>query len=79
MGLLDAAEAGIYLKATLKEIWQLGGDLLIVKCYIDRKSLIESMYSRQAQDTRLRINISVIKDMIKQKKIHAISWVQPAH
>ena len=78
--LLNAAKAGICLKAILKEILQLSGDWPIVKCSVDSKSLVESVYStRLVQDRRLRINISVLKDMIKQKEIHAISWVQSAH
>ena len=74
LSLLDAAEAGLCLKATLKKILQLGGKSPVVKCYVDSKSLVESVYStRLVQDRRLRI------DMMEQKEIHAISLVQSAH
>ena len=77
---VDAAEAGICLKATLKEILQLSGDSPIVKCYVDNKSLADSVYStRLVQDKQLRVDISVLRDMIEQKNIHAVSWVQSAH
>lgn len=47
-------------------------------CFVDNKSLVESLYStRNVDDKHLRINIAVLRDMIEKRDI-TLCWVQSA-
>ena len=80
LALLDAAEAGIYLASMVTEILNLKDNSPIVRCFVDSKSLVESLYSTKTiEDKHLRINMAVLRDLLERKEIHAVSWVQSAH
>ena len=54
-------------------------DNIMIKCYVDNKSLVEACYSTKAvEDKHLRINIAVLRDMISNKDISSVTWVQSA-
>ena len=78
LSLLDAAEAGIYMAHMIGEILNLSC-LPLVKCYVDNKSLVDSLYStKQVDDKHLRINLAVLGDMLEQGEISSVTWVQSA-
>ena len=77
LALLDCAEAGVYVAKLLSESLKKSILSFPVKCFVDNKSLVESVYSTKAvEDKYLRINISVLRDMLASKDIHSVSWVR---
>ena len=71
--LLDVAEAGVLVRKLLK---QSHGVALIIKCYVDNRSLVDSVYSTtNIEDKMLRISMAVWCDIILQKTIHQVLWV----
>ena len=78
LSLLDAAEAGIYMANLIGEILNLNC-LPLVKCYVDNKSLVDSLYStKQVDDKHLRINLAVLGDMLERGELSSVTWVQSA-
>ena len=74
MALLDCAEAGIFLANVMADITSLAP--LPVKCYVDNRSLVESLHSsKYIEDKRLRLDIAVISDMLDRGELHSVSWV----
>ena len=50
-----------------------------VKCFVDNKSLVESLYSsKHVEDRRLRLDMAVIRDMLDRGELHRVSWVDTA-
>ena len=80
LALLDAAEAGIYISHIISEILAVGANDPIVKCFIDNKSLAESVHSTKAiEDKQLRIDIAVLRKLLETGELHDVYWVQAAH
>jgi hypothetical protein len=78
LALLDAAESGIFVANMISELLNIGSHRPTVKCFVDNKSLVESLHStKNVDDKQLRINVAVLRDMIEKKDI-AVSWVQSA-
>jgi hypothetical protein len=78
LALLDAAESGIFVANMLSELLNIGSSRPTVKCFVDNKSLVESLHStKNVDDKHLRINIAVLRDMIEKRDI-TVSWVQSA-
>ena len=78
LSLLDAAEAGIYMANLIGEVLNLDS-LPLVKCYVDNKSLVDSLYStKQVDDKHLRINLAVLGDMLERGELSSVTWVQSA-
>ena len=49
----------------------------LIHCFVDNGSLVDSLYStKSVEDKHLRIDIAVLKDMLAQRQIHSVSWVQ---
>ena len=62
----------------IAEILNLDG-LPLVKCYVDNKSLVDSLYSsKQVDDKHLRINLAVLGDMLERGELSSVTWVQSA-
>ena len=79
LALLEAAEAGVYLATLFKQILNLS-DGPIVKCFVDNKSLVDSLNSTTTvEDKLLRINMAVLKDMLHRRDLHSVTWVRTAH
>ena len=75
LALLDAAQAGVLMAHMISEILSLENSP-IVNCYVDNRSLVESLHStKSVDDKHLRIDVAVLKDMMHQKKINAVVWV----
>ena len=61
LALFDAAEAEIYTKHIISEILAVGAHDPIMKCFVDNKSLVESVHSTKAiEDKKLRIDMAVL-------------------
>ena len=75
LALLDAAEAGIYLANLIAEVVNMDSRPL-VKCFVDNKSLVQSLYStKNVDDKHLRINLAVLSDMLHREELSSVSWV----
>ena len=47
-----------------------------VKCFVDNRSLVEALSSyKQVDDRHLRIDISVLKDMLSAEELKEVTWV----
>ena len=78
LALLDAAESGIFVASMIGELLNIGSYRPTVKCFVDNKSLVETLHStRNVDDKHLRINIAVLREMIEKRDI-TVSWVQSA-
>ena len=79
LALLEGAEASVYLADILRQVTNLDKRLKI-RCLTDNKSLYEALSSsKQVEDKRLRIDISVIDDMISRGEIDNVGWVGTSH
>ena len=77
LALLDCAEAAVFLSSV---IFELSKYRVPIKCYVDNKSLVESLYSSKlVDDRRLRIDMAVLKDMIGKKEIASVLWIPTVH
>ena len=77
LALLDGAEAAFFIASIITEICMVPP--LKIYCNIDNKSLLEALYSSKlVDDQRLRIDISVLQDMITKKEITSVHWVPTA-
>ena len=73
LALLDCSEAAINIAFTIKEIT---GQDIPVSCFVDNKSLVDSVYSsKNVESKRLRIDIAVIRNMLTDKEIQNIYWI----
>ena len=78
MALLEGAETAVYLANILKEIT--GCESIPITCLVDNKSLVDALRSsNKIEDTRLRVDIAVLDDMISRKEIREVNWVDTAH
>ena len=72
MALLEGAEASIYIAAILKQL----GCAVRINCVTDNKSLYDALKSsKQVEDKRLRIDISVMDDLLAKKEVDRVLWV----
>ena len=72
MALLEGAEASIYIAAILKQL----GCGVSINCVTDNKSLYDALKSsKQVEDKRLRIDISVMDDLLAKKEVDRVLWV----
>lgn len=78
LALLDCAEAAVYLSSILAELTL--RDRFNIRCYVDNKSLVESLNScKLVDDKRLRIDMAVLKNMISCGEIEPVSWISTEH
>ena len=72
--LLEGRKISIYLVAILKQIFG-EADLKII-CFSDNKSLTDSLTSlKQVNDKRLRLETTVLRNMLEKEEIIQVSWV----
>ena len=77
LALLDCAKAAVFLSSVMFELTK---HRVPIKCYVDSKSLVESLHSsRLVDDKQLRIDMAVLKDMMDQNEITSVSWVPTVH
>ena len=78
MALLEGAETAVYLARILEEIT--GCEKIPITCLVDNKSLVDALRSsNKIEDTRLRVDIAVLDDMISRKEICEVNWVDTTH
>ena len=71
LAFLDCAEAAAFLPSAAFELTE---HRFPIKCYVNNKSLVESLHSsRLVDDKRLRIDMAVLKDMMDQNEITSVS------
>ena len=67
----------MFLAHLVSEVMYSSGNLQPVKCYVNNRSVVESLYStKSVEEKHLRIEISVLRDMIYTGQIAEVSWVQ---
>ena len=78
LALVDCAEAAIYIRKILKELCNC--ENVPINCHVDNKSLIDALNSKKnVEDKRLRIDLAVLEDMLLQKEINSVSWVNTSN
>ena len=74
LSLVDGASTAVYLSRILREMSGCGN--IPVKCFVDNRSLVEALSSyKLVDDKRLRIDISVLKDMLHNGELQEVTWV----
>lgn len=80
LALLDCADTAVFLSHMFAEVACVKQQILKVKCCVDNKSLVEALYStKSVEDHRLRIDIAVLKDMLRRGELTQVSWVSTVH
>ena len=75
MALLEGAETSVYISHILSDL--LGTPQLDIHCFVDNKSLVDSLYSsHQVEEKRLRIDLAVLDNMMEKKEITDVQWVE---
>ena len=73
MALAEAADAGYLASQIVKEIFAVA-ETPEVKCFTDSRSLIDHLAtSHVIQDSRLRVDVARIREMIQLKEVH-VEW-----
>ena len=74
MALIEGAGAAVNIAEIIKQL--IGQGSMKIYCYIDNKSLVESLSSyKQVKDRRLRVDTRVLEDMLEQGEIKKLIWV----
>ena len=78
LALEDAVDSAYYLKCVLMDILQLTPDRIEIECFIDNKSLFDSLHSTTnvKEGKRLILDIALIKEMLQKKEINIIHLVE---
>ena len=75
MALLEGAETSVYISHIISDLLDI--PQLNVHCFVDNKSLVDSLYSsHQVEEKRLRIDLAVLDNMIENKEITDVQWVE---
>ena len=75
MALLEGAETSVYISHIITDLLDI--PQLKVHCFVDNKSLVDSLYSsHQVEEKRLRIDLPVLDNMIENKEITDVQWVE---
>ena len=78
LALVDCAEAAVFIRQIIRDICKAGD--LPINCYIDNKSLLDTLHSKKnVDDKRLRIDLAVVDEMLHKKEINSVSWVDTSH
>ena len=77
LALLDCGKAAVFLSSV---VYKLTEHRVPIKCYVDNKSLVESLHSSKLDDDKQpRIDMAVIEDMMDQDEITSVSWIPTVH
>ena len=75
MELAEAADGGFLIASMVQEVFRLGR-LPEIECITDNRSVTEFLKtSHVIQDTRLRVDVARIREMLKLKEI-SVKWVK---
>ena len=54
---------------------EISNEVLPIKCYVDNKSLADSIFStKTVTEKRLKIDIFIIHDMLNENEVYSIEW-----
>ena len=72
---VEAAEAAFWLSNLLSELY-CQNTAVKIHCYTDSRQLYEAVNSlKPIVDRRLRIDLSILKEMLERKEISEIRWI----
>ena len=75
LALVEGAGATVNMEGIIKELTGLPD--IKIHCYIDNKSLVESLSSsKQVKDRRLRLDTTILENMMAREEINKIFWVK---
>ena len=71
----EALEHAVYLRHVVMEL--VGGkDTIPIVGIVDNKSTVDALHSTKAvEDKRLRIDVSIAKEMLRKGVVHSVHWV----
>lgn len=73
MQLIDAAGKGYWIQCLFEEIFNIAPS---IQCLTDSKTLYDAVHStKQVLDNRLRVDLAILKEMIRNKEVNQITWV----
>ena len=73
LALVEGAEVCIYIQRIIAEMMNTE---LNINCSVDNKSLVDALHSTKSiDDRRLRIDISILKEMLAKHEISQVSWI----
>ena len=80
---VNAAEAAFWLAKVLNDIFYDSSKTAPqtkIECFTDSHQLYDAVLSiRPIQDRRLHIDIAILQEMLKNKEIFKIEWVDSSH
>ena len=78
LALEDAVDYAFYLICVILEMLRLKTDDVEIRCFIDNKSLYDSIHctTNVKEEKRLILDISLIKEMIQKNEITSVSFVE---
>lgn len=77
LALSEALDYSVYINNMYSEILFNNKKRFKIEVKTDNKSLVDSLKSNKTvHEKRLRIEISMIKEMINKKQIHAVNWIK---
>ena len=77
LALQQALETCFMMKPFLCELLnkEISNEVLPIKCYVDNKSLVDSIFStKTVTEKRLKIDIFIIRDMLNENEVYSIEW-----
>ena len=78
LAFLDCAETAVYIRNIIQELCKC--QHIPINCFVDNKSLLDTLNSKKSvEDRRLRIDLAVLEEMIRNNDITSVSWVSSAH
>ena len=79
LSLVESVEECFMIKTILKEVSAIEGkdERLPIICVTDNRSLANSAYSTKTlTDKRLKVDISIIREMLVKRELHKITWME---
>ena len=77
LALEQALEMCFMMKSLLCELLnkEMSNKVLPIKCYVDNKSLVDSIFStKTVTEKRLKIDICIIRGMLSKNEVYSIEW-----
>ena len=77
LALEQALETCFMMKSFLCELLnkEISNEVLPIKCYVDNKSLVDSIFSTKTlSEKRLKIDICIIREMLNKKEVYSVEW-----
>ena len=82
LAMVDAMEAAFYYRKFLLEILQMKDSVsnFPITCKTDNRALYDSAHtSTQILDKRLRIETSIIRELLDRGEVHKLDWIPTSH